>query len=240
MNRSIVRVLLGLMTLLLAGCGFKMQGVTPMPFDSLNITIPQNSQFGADVRRAIRAASPDTVILELSQLKPVVTGDDPEVDSKKKKPVYDPKTIAQAKLEQVSEVRSSRIVSINARGKPEEFELTLVYTFRLVNAKNQIILPDTTLSAARAMPFDERVVQAKEGEAVTLYRDMQKSLVARMMRRLTAPDIKQRWDEIQASTPAEEENIETAMPIQAPPANLPSPWQNPSLTPLPIPVNPGG
>jgi LPS-assembly lipoprotein len=66
MNRSIVRVLLGLMTLLLAGCGFKMQGVTPMPFDSLNITIPQNSQFGADVRRAIRAASPDTVILELS------------------------------------------------------------------------------------------------------------------------------------------------------------------------------
>jgi LPS-assembly lipoprotein len=216
---------------LLAGCGFKMQGVTPMPFESLAITIPQNSQFGADVRRAIRAASPDIVIIEPSSVKPVVPGE---------KPVIDPKTIAQARLEQVSEVRNSRIVSINARGKPEEFELTLVYTFRLVNAKNQIILPDTTLSAARAMPFDERVVQAKEGEAVTLYRDMQKSLVARMMRRLTAPDIKQRWDEIQASTPAEEENIETATPIQAPPANLPSPWQNPSLTPLPIPVNPGG
>jgi LPS-assembly lipoprotein len=226
-----MRVLLGLMTLLLAGCGFKMQGVTPMPFESLAITIPQNSQFGADVRRAIRAASPDIVIIEPSSVKPVVPGE---------KPVIDPKTIAQARLEQVSEVRNSRIVSINARGKPEEFELTLVYTFRLVNAKNQIILPDTTLSAARAMPFDERVVQAKEGEAVTLYRDMQKSLVARMMRRLTAPDIKQRWDEIQASTPAEEENIETATPIQAPPANLPSPWQNPSLTPLPIPVNPGG
>ena len=222
MNRSIMRVLLGLMTLLLAGCGFKMQGVTPMPFDSLAITIPQNTQFGADVRRAIRAASPGIVIIEPSAIQPSV------------------KTVPQARLEQVSEVRNSRIVSINARGKPEEFELTLVYTFRLVNAKNQIILPDTTLSAARAMPFDERVVQAKEGEAVTLYRDMQKSLVARMMRRLTAPDIKQRWDEIQASTPAEEENIETATPIQAPPANLPSPWQNPSLTPLPIPVNPGG
>ena len=231
MNRSIMRVLLGLMTLLLAGCGFKMQGVTPMPFESLAITIPQNSQFGADVRRAIRAASPDIVIIEPSSVKPVVPGE---------KPVIDPKTIAQARLEQVSEVRNSRIVSINARGKPEEFELTLIYTFRLVNAKNQIILPDTTLAAARAMPFDERVVQAKEGEAVTLYRDMQKSLVARMMRRLTAPDIKQRWDEIKASTPAEEENIETATPIQTPPDNLPTPWQTPSLTPLPIPVNPGG
>jgi LPS-assembly lipoprotein len=231
MNRSIVRVLLGLMTLLLAGCGFKMQGVTPMPFDSLNITIPQNSQFGADVRRAIRAASPGIDIIEPPPVKPVVPGE---------KPVIDPKTIAQAKLEQVSEVRTSRIVSINARGKPEEFELTLVYTFRLVTGKNQIILPNTTLSAARSMPFDERVVQAKEGEAATLYRDMQKSLVARMMRRLTAPDIKQRWDEIQASTPAEEEEIETATPIQAPADNLPTPWQNPSLTPLPIPVNPGG
>ena len=222
MSRSIVRVLLGLMTLLLAGCGFKMQGATPMPFDSLAITIPQNSQFGADVRRAIRAASPGIVIIEPSSTQPGV------------------KTVPQAKLEQVSEVRNSRIVSLNARGKPEEFELTLVYTFRLVNAKNQIILPDTTLSAARAMPFDERVVQAKEGEAVTLYRDMQKSLVARMMRRLTAPDIKQRWDEIKASSPAEQENIETATPIQAPADNLPTPWQIPSLTPLPIPVNPGG
>jgi LPS-assembly lipoprotein len=231
MNRSIARVLLGLMTVLLAGCGFKMQGVTPMPFDSLNITIPQNSQFGADVRRAIRAASPNIVIIEPTPIKPVAPGE---------KPVIDPKSIAQAKLEQVSEVRNSRIVSLNARGKPEEFELTLVYTFRLVTAKNQIILPNTTLSAARAMPFDERVVQAKEGEAVTLYRDMQKSLVARMMRRLTAPDIKQRWDEIKASTPADEENVEIATPIQAPADNLPTPWQNPSLTPLPIPVNPGG
>lgn len=231
MNRSIVRVLLGLMTVLIAGCGFKMQGVTPMPFGSLAITIPQNSQFGSDVRRAIRAASPGTVIIEPSATKPVVPGE---------KPVIDPKTIAQAKLEQVSEVRTSRIVSLNARGKPEEFELTLVYTFRLVNAKNQIILPDTTLSAARSMPFDERVVQAKEGEAVTLYRDMQKSLVARMMRRLTAPDIKQRWDMLQASTPAEQENIDIATPVQAPQDNVPTPLQNPSLTPLPIPVNPGG
>jgi LPS-assembly lipoprotein len=222
MNRSYVRVLLGLMTLLLAGCGFKMQGVTPMPFDSLAITIPQNTQFGADVRRAIRAASPGIVIIEPSAIQPSV------------------KTVPQARLEQVSEVRNSRIVSLNARGKPEEFELTLVYTFRLVNAKNQIILPDTTLSAARAMPFDERVVQAKEGEAVTLYRDMQKSLVARMMRRLTAPDIKQRWDTLKDPSPAAQDNVETATPIQAPPDNLPTPWQIPSLTPLPIPVNPGG
>ncbi|MDN3987165.1 LPS assembly lipoprotein LptE [Zwartia vadi] len=223
-------LLLGLIGLSMAGCGFKMQGVTPMPFDSLAITIPQNSQFGADVRRAIRAASPNTVIIEPSDSIPVAPGDKARVN---------PNTVPQARLEQVSEVRNSRIVSLNAQGKPEEFELTLVYTFRLVNAKNQIVLPDTTLSAARSMPFDERVVQAKEGEAVTLYRDMQKSLVARMMRRLTAPDIKQRWDELNSASPAQQGNIEQAMPVQAP-TIVPAPWQNPSLTPLPVPVNPGG
>jgi hypothetical protein len=42
------------------------------------------------------------------------------------------------------------------------------------------------------------------------------------------------------ASPSEQENIETATPIQAPADNLPTPWQNPSLTPLPIPVNPGG
>jgi len=221
MTRSIARVLLSLIAVLLAGCGFKMQGVTPMPFDSLSITIPQNSQFGADVRRAIRAASPNTLIIEPSAAQPVS------------------KSVPQARLEQIAEVRNTRIVALNAQGKPEEFELTLVYTFRLVNAKNQIILPDTTLAAARSMPFDERVVQAKEGEAATLYRDMQKSLVARMMRRLTAPDIKQRWDQLAKATPDQQENIETAVPIQAP-SPIPTPWQNPSLTPMPIPVNPGG
>lgn len=230
MTRSIVRVLLSLIAVLLAGCGFKMQGVTPMPFDTLNITIPQNSQFGADVRRAIRAASPNTTIIEPPTVKPS------EADEKSK---LNSKYVAQARLEQVSEIRNTRIVSLNAQGKPEEFELTLAYTFRLVNAKNQIILPETTLTAARSMPFDERVVQAKEGEAAVLFRDMQKSLVARMMRRLTAPDIKQRWDVLRAATPDEQENIDTAIPIQAP-SPISTPWQNPSLTPLPIPVNPGG
>lgn len=230
MTRTFVRVLLGLMAVSLAGCGFKMQGVTPMPFDSLAITIPQNSQFGADVRRAIRAASPNTLIIEPSAARPLPAGE---------KRTIDPKSVAQARLEQVSEIRNSRIVSLNAQGKPEEFELTLAYTFRLVTAKNQIILPDTTLSAARAMPFDERVVQAKEGEAATLYRDMQKSLVARMMRRLTAPDIKQRWDALNTGSKEDTGNNDIALPIQAP-SDIPTPWQNPSLTPLPIPVNPGG
>ena len=144
---------------------------------------------------------------------------------------------AQAKLEQVSEYRNTRQVSLNAQGKIEELELSIRYTFRLVTAKDQIIIPETTLSAVRNMPFDDRVVQAKEGEAATLFKDMQRSLVTRIIRRITAPDVKTRWDAVAAERGEDDEPIEIAKPVRTP-GVIPSPWQNPSLTPSPIPINP--
>lgn len=245
-SRSIAQagrwIILGITGLVLAGCGFKMQGSTPLPFDSLHITIPQNSQFGADVRRAIRAASPNTRLIELNdiQVRPRDMKEDDDVEDKgvqnsiKDKQV---RKLAQARLEQLGEERQTRIVALNAQGKVEEFELTLKFTFRLVNAKDQIILPATTLTASRSMPFDERVVQAKEGEAATLFRDMQKSLVTRIVRRITAPDITQRWETVSKAKGEEAEEIETVAPVNEPTV-VPPMWQNPSLTPVPVSVNP--
>jgi len=45
-----------------------MQGETPLPFKTMSITIPENTQFGADIRRAIKASSPNTQIIELDDL----------------------------------------------------------------------------------------------------------------------------------------------------------------------------
>ena len=235
-------IIVGITGLLLSGCGFKMQGSTPLPFDSLHITIPQNSQFGADVRRAIRAASPSTRLIELNDIKvrPQDMKEDEDVEDKavqnsiKDKQV---RKLAQARLEQLGEERQTRIVALNAQGKVEEFELTLKFTFRLVNAKDQIILPATTLTASRSMPFDECVVQAKEGEAATLFRDMQKSLVTRIVRRITAPDITQRWETVSKAKGEEADEIETVAPVNEP-SIVPPMWQNPSLTPVPVSVNP--
>ncbi len=213
-------IVLGMTGLLVVGCGFKMQGSVPLPFKSLHITIPQNTQFGADVRRAIQAISPDTRLIELS-------------DATTKQV----RELAQARLEQLDETRQQRIVALNAQGKVEEYELTLKFTFRLVNAKDQVILPATTLTATRSMPFDERVVQAKEGEAATLFKDMQKSLVTRIVRRISAPDITQRWETLSNATGEEAEKIETVAPVNEP-ALVPPMWQNPSLTPPPVSINP--
>jgi LPS-assembly lipoprotein len=213
-------IAVGMTALLVAGCGFKMQGSTPLPFTSLHITIPQNTQFGADVRRAIQAVSPNTRMIELGDLT-----------------TKQVRELAQARLEQLEETRQQRIVALNAQGKVEEFELTLRFTFRLINAKDQVILPATTLTATRSMPFDERVVQAKEGEAATLFKDMQKSLVTRIVRRITAPDITQRWETLSKATGEEAEQIETVAPVNEP-APVPPMWQNPSLTPPPVSINP--
>lgn len=233
---------LGLLGLMLSACGFQMQGETPLPFDSLYITIPKNSQFGADIRRAIRAVSPNTKIVEISDIELNVSdfSDEDNADNagvvaalKLKKTMK----MAQAKLEQVSELRNTRQVSLNAQGKVEELELSIRYTFRLVTAKDQVIIPDTTLVSVRNMPFDDRVVQAKEGEAATLFKDMQRGMVTRIIRRITAPDVKTKWDKVAAERSEDDAPIEMARPVRVP-GVTPSPWLNPSLMPSPIPVNP--
>lgn len=125
--------------MLLSACGFALRGVTPMPFSTLYVGIADNTQFGADVRRALRAASPDTKL------------------------VASPKD-AQAILQEVSNTRALREVSLNAQGRVEEYELGINYTFRLIDAQGRALIPDTTLSIYREMPYDDQIVQAKQGQ----------------------------------------------------------------------------
>ncbi|UOD49544.1 LPS-assembly lipoprotein LptE [Orrella daihaiensis] len=169
--------LLAIAALMLAvsACGFKLQGSTPLPFDTLLMKVPENSAFGADLRRSIKAASPNTRLVE-----------QPDI-------AYD------AVLQQISETRDAREVSLNAQGRVEEYELTLTYTFNVTTPDGDIILPNTTLRVVRNLPFDDRVVQAKEGEEATLFEQMQASLVSRIVRRISAPDVTKRYAELKAN-----------------------------------------
>lgn len=189
--------------MLLSACGFALRGVTPMPFQTLYIGIPDNTQFGADVRRSLRAASPDTKL------------------------VATPKE-AQAILQQVSDSRTLREVSLNAQGRVEEYELGINYTFRLIDAKGRALIPDTTLSIYREMPYDDQVVQAKQGQIETLYKSMQRDLVSRLLRRMTAPDVREAFENAERRG----ESGETPLydPTAPQPQRTPTPWQTPSTT----------
>jgi len=189
--------------MLLSACGFALRGVTPMPFDTLYVGIPDNSQFGADVRRSLRAASPNTKLVE------------------------SPKE-AQAIFQQVADTRTLREVSLNAQGRVEEYELGINYTFRLIDNKGRALIPDTTLSIFREMPYDDQVVQAKQGQIDTLYKAMQRDLVTRVLRRMTAPDVRRAFEN------AEERGENGEIPLYDPnapqPQRTPTPWQTPSTT----------
>ena len=107
-------------------------------------------------------------------------------------------------------------------------------TFRLVDSRRQYILSDTTLTAIRSLPFDPRFVQAKESEQASLYKDMYRSMVSRILRRITAVDVTERWNTLKAEEASGEE-LQDAAPLAATlQQGGPTPWQqNPSLTPLP-------
>ena len=224
----------------LGGCGFKMQGETPLPFKSLYVGVPENTQFGADLRRAIKAASPNIEIIEPSNI--VLTAkdytDEQDMDNRalnaslRASKAYQ---LAQARFEVVAMLQNTRQVSLNAQGQVEEFELMLKITFRLVDSRRQYILNDTTLTALRSLPFDPRFVQAKESEQATLYKDMYRSMVSRILRRITAADVVERWNLLKAEEAQGAELQDAApMPAAVPQGGPTPPWQqNPSLTPLP-------
>ncbi|SAI72388.1 lipoprotein precursor [Bordetella ansorpii] len=202
-SRPLLRAAGLALVLLLSACGFQMRGETPLPFDTLYVTIPDNTKFGADVRRSLRAASPNTRL--------TTTGKE-----------------AQAILQQVGDARGLREVSLNAQGRVEEYELSINFTFRLIDAKGNAIIPDTTLTAYQQMPYDDQVMQAKEDQMNMLYENMQQSLVNRLLRRLTSQDVrdaaarlKQGVDDPNA--PVYDPNAAQAMP------DVPYPMRSPSV-----------
>ena len=182
----------------LSGCGFALRGATPIPVDTLYLGVPDNTRFGADLRRAIAATSPETRLVDTQQE-------------------------AQASFLQVSESRTEREVSLDPNGRVEEYELSIRYVFRVVDARGQLVLADTTLTGTRDMPYDDQARLAKSEEAERLFEDIQRSLISRIIRRLTAPDVS---EALQATLAAGDDDIVRPLappiPQEAPPS-LPRP-----------------
>ena len=192
--------------LLVAACGFRMKGATPMPFDSIYTNIAENSAFGASMRRAIRAASPNI------------------------KFTSDPAQ-AQVRLIQLENNESLRELSIDPDGRVEEYELNLIFSFQLVDAAGRELLPPTSLRATRDVPYDDTMVQAKQSEITHTFQQMQQSMVDRVVRLLTAPDVAEAFENAERQPPAE---VSTDL---APVSNDPAPtgarsWGAPPPNPL--------
>src|SRR5690554_5114750 len=61
------RPLLLVLLLAVAACGFTLRGATEVPFDTLAINVPLNSEFGAQLRRRMEASAPGLRVVPASQ-----------------------------------------------------------------------------------------------------------------------------------------------------------------------------
>lgn len=190
------------LVLLAAACGFQLRGETPLPFQTLYVGVPQNSKFGANLRRAIRAASPHTELVEQA----------PE---------------AQVILQQVAGQRSIQDTSINSQGRVEEYELSVRFTFRLIDPKGNAVLPDVSFSAYRQMPYNDQVGQALSSQMETLFVAMEQSLIDRVLRRMAATDVRDNYAKLHRGEP------DPSLPVFNPPPaklepELPPAWTSPT------------
>lgn len=157
---AVAAAALGLAALLaLGGCGFHLEGRTPLP---ATVKTPylqaddRQSDFVLSLERALLANG--------AQLAP---------EKNKASAVV---TILKDNLKQ-------RVLSVSNLNQPNEYELTYTVSFS-VTADGQELLPPQEISTTRSYSFDARLLLAKGHEADILRGAMAQDLADMVMRRL--------------------------------------------------------
>lgn len=149
-------VLVLLLTLNLAACGFELRGSSALPFESLYIEGGQD--IAVDLERAVRPTA--TKVTERAQ-------------------------DAQATLQILGEEREKRILSLNRAGRVSEFRLLYRVSFKVTDQKGRALLPTQQIELRRDITFNDSETLAKESEEALLYRDMQTDAVQQIIRRVS-------------------------------------------------------
>lgn len=157
-----------LLSLLVAGCGFKMRGQADLPFKAIYTNISRQSSFGIYIYRLLKASSPDTVMVnKMDQADIIVT--------------------------QLGMNRAQTEVSLDADGKVEEYEISLSFHFSVSDTQGNELIPPTTISSSQLLPYDEKAADAKAAEMQLMYSTMEKTIADRLYRRLTSEELIKRY-----------------------------------------------
>jgi LPS-assembly lipoprotein len=146
---------------LIAGCGFHLQGRTPLPqaFAYTYIdTKDEQTDFVQDLRKALIASGAKVIRTEGSSGATIEVHDD---------------------------ALTERVLSVSARNIPTEYELTYTVKFSVTSGGNSLI-DNEEIAASRDFSFDETQLLAKEREQEILREALARDLVALVMRRLAA------------------------------------------------------
>jgi LPS-assembly lipoprotein len=147
--------------LLVAGCGFHLQGRQPLPAQFAYTyvdTKDEQTDFVQDLRKALLAANVKVIRTQGS---------------------------ASATIDVHEDELTERILSVSARNIPTEYELTYRVKFSVVSG-GKTLIDKEEISATRDISFTESQLLAKEREQEILRAALARDLVALVMRRLAA------------------------------------------------------
>ena len=156
---TIARLLALALTLLAAGCGFRLQGAATLPptLDSVYVAVPDTlSSFAVELDRALeragaqRAASPGE---------------------------------AEAVIRVRMDRSGRRVLSVSARNTPQEFEIFYRVEYAIERGGSEVVAPQR-LELTRNFSFDESQLLAKDREQEILRDAMARDLADLVLRRL--------------------------------------------------------
>ncbi|HVS77492.1 MAG TPA: LPS assembly lipoprotein LptE [Steroidobacteraceae bacterium] len=146
--------------LLLAGCGFRLEGRVPLP---------------EPIRRPyIQAPDQQSDFVQSLRRQMLISGAHPA----------DAPGQATAVVDILDDAVTRRVLSVSAQNRPTEYQV--IYTVRFsVTADGRQLLPPQQVSAMRSYSFDESLLLAKEHEEAILQQAMGEDLADIVMRRLS-------------------------------------------------------
>ncbi len=158
---SLRNLLLPLLLLALAACGFHLRGSdlrdVRFGFKSLYLKTQGETPFVVELRRT----------LSKNKMEPVATADQAELI-----------------LEIVSENTTKQILSLSGSGRVREYQLGYRISMRVYDLQQVEWLPPDDVELNRVLTYDDALILAKAQEEAQLYKDMRDDAVAQTVRRL--------------------------------------------------------
>ena len=154
------RFLAFLLVISLTACGFQLRGSYSLPWDTLYLGLPENSELYFQIKRGIEATSQTRVITDAKE--------------------------AQATLVILGNTQVKSILSLSGTGLVREYQLTRTFVYKIQDAGGKELVPANQIILQRAMTFDDAHLFAKEAEEGMIWKEMQEDMVMQLLRRLAA------------------------------------------------------
>jgi LPS-assembly lipoprotein len=153
--------LIGVLATSLAGCGFHLEGRTPLPA-SMKTAYVQATDMQTDFAQSLRKAL-------------LTSGARPPSE----------KRSASSVVNILKDDVVRRTLSVSAQNKPNEYEITYNVRFSVTFGDKELLAPQD-ISAVRSYSFDETRLLAKEHEEAILRQAMAHDLADRVIRQLSS------------------------------------------------------